>query len=94
MLKVIEHGEGGQKYSLVTGEVKTADDKTILVSVISKRLESSLEVAPRMTMSLKVITGRYCLTFSAMKVLCTLTERSYQNGIHFGRHPERRRTWL
>ncbi|XP_023319855.1 uncharacterized protein KIAA2013 homolog [Eurytemora carolleeae] len=54
--KVIEHGEGGQKYSLVTGEV-TSESRRMMVSVVSKRLDSSIEIAPRMTTSLRILTG-------------------------------------
>jgi len=54
--KVIEHGEGGQKYTVVSGEVKQ-DRRKMLVSVVSKRLDSSLEVSPRMTSSIRILTG-------------------------------------
>ena len=55
-LKVIEHGEGGQRYTLVTGEVGPEGRRT-LVSVVSKKLDSTVEVQPRMTASIKIITG-------------------------------------
>jgi len=54
--KVIEHGEGGQKYSLVTGEVGP-ESKRILVSVVSKHLDSTVQVPPRMTKTLRILTG-------------------------------------
>jgi len=54
--KVIEHGEGGQRYTLVTGEVGPEGRRT-LVSVVSKKLDSTVEVQPRMTASIKIITG-------------------------------------
>jgi len=57
-VKVIEYGEGGQKFSQVTGEVETDSvKKKMLVSVVSKRVESNIEVEPRMTTSLKILTG-------------------------------------
>ena len=67
-LKVIEHGEGGATYTVVTGQVagdrnhvtggQLAGEKNqYLVSIVSKRMESNIEVAPRMTTSIRILTG-------------------------------------
>jgi len=54
--KVIEHGEGGASYTLVTGEI-ILERRHFLVSVISKKMEPNIEVAPRMSTSIRVLTG-------------------------------------
>jgi len=53
---VIEHGDGGVKYSVVTGLV-TAGGKKVAVAVAAKKLPSSLEVKSRATHSLHLLTG-------------------------------------
>jgi len=55
--KVIEHGEGGVKYSMVTGSVEVHDGKSVVVAIVSKKLPSSIEVQSRVTYSLHLITG-------------------------------------
>jgi len=55
-IRVIEHGEGGIKYSVVTGVVE-AGNKKVVVAVASKKLSSSIEVKSRMTHSLHLLTG-------------------------------------
>ena len=55
--QVIEHGEGGQRYSVVTGEAGP-EGRRFIVSVVSKKLDSHVEVQPRMTASIKIITGK------------------------------------
>jgi len=65
--KVIEHGEGGATYTIITGQVfgdrnhvtgqLSGEKSRYLVSIVSKRMESNIEVAPRMTTSIRVLTG-------------------------------------
>ena len=40
----------------------------MMVSVVSKRLDSSVEIAPRMTTSLRILTGIIVLTLAISKV--------------------------
>ena len=54
--RVIEHGDGGIKYGVVTGVVESGDKK-VVVAVASKKLSSSIEVKSRMTHSLHLLTG-------------------------------------
>jgi len=54
--KVIEHGDGGQKYSVVTGTVEVGDQIQV-VAVASRKIGTSLEVQSRMTQSLHVLTS-------------------------------------
>ena len=53
---MIEHGEGGQQYSLVSGRVKNGS-REVVVSLVTRRLDQTLTVAPRMTTSLHILTG-------------------------------------
>ena len=54
--RVIEHGEGGVKYTVVTGLVE-ASGKKVAVAIAARKLSSSLEVKSRMTQSLHLLTG-------------------------------------
>lgn len=54
--QVIEHGEGGQQYSLVSGRVRNGS-REVLVSLVTRRLDQTLTVAARMTTSLHILTG-------------------------------------
>ena len=54
--RTVEHGEGGVKYSLVTGVVE-AGGRKVVVAVVARKLPSSLEVKSRMTHSLHLLTG-------------------------------------
>ena len=54
--RVIEHGEGGVKYTVVCGDT-TATTTTYHVCVCARKLSSSLEVKSRMTQSLHLLTG-------------------------------------
>jgi hypothetical protein len=56
LTRVIEHGDGGQKYSIVTGTVE-AGGRRLVVAVVSKKLSAGLEVKARMTQSLRLLTG-------------------------------------
>jgi hypothetical protein len=56
-LQVIEHGEGGVEYSLVSGEVRNGS-RHVLVSLLTRKLEQSVTVSPRMTTSLHILTGK------------------------------------
>ena len=55
--KVIEHGDGGVKYSAVTGTVELADGRVVGVGVVTRRLGGSVEVSPRSTFTLHLVTG-------------------------------------
>ena len=55
--KVIEHGDGGVKYSAVTGTVELADGRVVVVGVVTRRLGGSVEVSPRSTFTLHLVTG-------------------------------------
>ena len=54
--RVIEHGEGGVKYTVVTGLVE-ASGKKVAVAIAARKLSSSLEVKSRMTQSFHLLTG-------------------------------------
>ena len=54
--RVIEHGEGGVKYTVVTGMVE-ASGKKVAVAIAARKLTSSIEVKSRMTHSLHLLTG-------------------------------------
>lgn len=54
--RVIEHGEGGVKYTVVTGLVE-ASGKKVAVAIAARKLSSSLEVKSRMTQSFLLLTG-------------------------------------
>ena len=54
--RVIEHGEGGVKYTVVTGIVE-ASGKKVAVAIAARKLTSSIEVKSRMTHSLHLLTG-------------------------------------
>ena len=55
--RVVEHGEGGVQYTVVTGTVNISDDRKVVVGVVSRKLQSSVEVQARMTHSLHILTG-------------------------------------
>ena len=54
--KVIEHGEGGGRYQVVTGRVG-AGGRALVAAVAAPRLPPSLAVPARLTHSLTVLTG-------------------------------------
>ena len=56
LTRTLEHGEGGVKYSIVTGVVGSSGRK-VVVAVAAKKLPSSLEVKARMTERLHLLTG-------------------------------------
>lgn len=55
----IEHGDGNQKYILVSGFSSLASDpsQVKLVVVLMRKLPSTLDVGARMTQTLNVITS-------------------------------------
>jgi len=55
--KVIEHGDGGLKYSAVTGTVEMADGRVMVVGVVTRKLPGDVVVSPRSSQSLHFLTG-------------------------------------
>eukprot|EP00095_Tigriopus_kingsejongensis_P001072 snap_masked-scaffold1123_size61443-processed-gene-0.0 protein:Tk01072 transcript:snap_masked-scaffold1123_size61443-processed-gene-0.0-mRNA-1 annotation:"AGAP010005-PA" len=55
--KTLEHGDGGQKYTIISGKVPLSDDSFRYVTIVAKKLPSAVEVAARMTQSLSVLTA-------------------------------------
>ncbi len=59
MLFRLEHGDGNQKYIVIWGQVplKVDPSKSKLVVVVFKKLPEKIEVEPRMSQTLSVITS-------------------------------------
>ena len=54
----IEHGDGGQKYIIVSGKVEVPDQNlSKLVVIVTKKLQPTLEVSARMTESMTILTA-------------------------------------
>ena len=58
--KVIEHGEGGLKYSAVTGTVEMEDSRMVVFGVVTRKLPGEVVVSPRTSQSLYFLTGISC----------------------------------
>jgi len=55
--RVIEYGDGGNKYSIVTGTVENIEGKKVVVAVASRKLSTSMGINGRMTHNLHLLTG-------------------------------------
>ncbi|XP_059099227.1 uncharacterized protein KIAA2013 homolog isoform X1 [Tigriopus californicus] len=55
--KTLEHGDGGQKYTIVSGQVELTDKSFRYVTIVAKKLPSAMEVASRMTQTLSILTA-------------------------------------
>ena len=53
----------------------------MMVSVVSKRLDSSVEIAPRMTTSLRILTGIICTYIGYFKGINRVTQK--KQGLRF-----------
>lgn len=54
----IEHGDGGQKYIIVSGKVEIPEQTlSKFVVVVTKKLQPTLEVSARMTESMTILTA-------------------------------------